>query len=313
MADTQHVDESPVTQVPLAEIFPGDSPRQGGVDFGHARRLADSEDPLPPIVVNRRTMRVIDGMHRLNAAIMRGQEVIDVRFFEGDEADAFVLAVRANVTHGLPLSLADRKAAASRILDLHPGWSNRAVAHVSGLSANTVAQLRERPTGQIDQLDARVGRDGRKRPVNSAERRALAAKLMRKDPDSSLRDIARRAGISPETARNVRAQLNRETGSAGGLPGARAPRRGMQLVGVRHPDQLLRALAADPAIRSSELGRMLLRALAASLSLDDRDARLAQTLPGYRLSDVMLAVQACAATWQRLAERLEQRRTELAE
>jgi hypothetical protein len=36
-----------------------------------------------------------------------------------------VLAVQVNVTHGLPLSLADRKVAASRIIDCYPGWSNR--------------------------------------------------------------------------------------------------------------------------------------------------------------------------------------------
>jgi hypothetical protein len=57
-------------------------------------------------------MRVIDGMYRLLAARMRGDSEIEARFFEGDDASSYVLAVKSNVEHGLPLSLADRKVAA---------------------------------------------------------------------------------------------------------------------------------------------------------------------------------------------------------
>jgi hypothetical protein len=61
-------------------------------------------------------MRVIDGMHRLRAAQLRGDHGVEVKFFDGDADEAFIAAVRANITHGLPLTLADRKAAAQRIL-----------------------------------------------------------------------------------------------------------------------------------------------------------------------------------------------------
>ncbi|MFC7729983.1 hypothetical protein [Actinomadura keratinilytica] len=69
---------------------------------------------LPPILVHRRTMRVVDGMHRLRAARLQGRCEIGVRFVDGPDADVFVAAVRANIGHGLPLSLADREAAAAR-------------------------------------------------------------------------------------------------------------------------------------------------------------------------------------------------------
>jgi hypothetical protein len=52
--------------------------------------------------------------HRLRAAVANGQEAVDVRYFDGSAADAFLRAVEANVKHGLPLSLADRRAAAQR-------------------------------------------------------------------------------------------------------------------------------------------------------------------------------------------------------
>jgi len=87
-------------------------------------------------------MGIIDGVHRVQAAILRGQKEIDAEFVDGSSEDAFVLAVRVNVDHGLPLSLADRKAAAERILDTHPDWSDRAIAAAVGLSHKTVGAIR---------------------------------------------------------------------------------------------------------------------------------------------------------------------------
>jgi hypothetical protein len=37
-------------------------------------------EKLPPILVHRATNRIIDGMHRLEAAKLRGDETISVRF-----------------------------------------------------------------------------------------------------------------------------------------------------------------------------------------------------------------------------------------
>src|SRR5690349_6262411 len=90
----------PTGTVRLSSLVICDTPRRSGESLEHVRRLAESEDELPPIVVHRPTMRVIDGMHRLRAAELRGQQEIEVRFFDGDEASSFVLAVRANIAHG---------------------------------------------------------------------------------------------------------------------------------------------------------------------------------------------------------------------
>jgi hypothetical protein len=49
------------------------SPRQGGENDEHARALAEPEERLPPIVVHGPSMRVIDGIHRVRAAIIRGE------------------------------------------------------------------------------------------------------------------------------------------------------------------------------------------------------------------------------------------------
>jgi ParB-like chromosome segregation protein Spo0J len=185
------------------------SVRRQGVQKEHVRALAEAGEALPPVLVHRATMRIIDGTHRWHAARLRGEEEIRVRFFDGDEASAFVLAVRTNIAHGLQLSLADRKAAASKIVELYPDWSNRLVASVAGLSPTTVAGIRAGRPPAAHHVSGRVGRDGRVRPLDISEGRRAAAKLIRDNPGASLRNIALQAGISPETARDVRARLRR--------------------------------------------------------------------------------------------------------
>ncbi|GAA4897117.1 hypothetical protein GCM10023237_14530 [Streptomyces coeruleoprunus] len=199
--------------VAISSLKPGESPRSQGQNREHIARLAAIEAPLPPILVNRRNMQVIDGTHRLLAAMLRGDETIRVIFFDGSPEEAFLCAVRANVAHGLPLSLADRQAAATRIVATHPHMSDRAIARVSGLGAKAVAAIRRRSTDAGQQLNTRIGRDGKVRPLNSAEGRRRAAEVMAAHPHASLREVARLAGISPATASDVRRRLR-----AGELP-----------------------------------------------------------------------------------------------
>lgn len=192
-----------VVTVPVLALRAAGSPRLNGEDKAHIARLAETETPLPPILVNRRTMRVIDGMHRLMAASLQGRETIDVIFIDGSEAGIFVRAVQENIAHGLPLSQADRRAAAERIIASHPHMSDRAIGHSADLAAKTVAGIRKRSSEDLPQSNARVGRDGRVRPLNSGEGRRRAAELLVQQPEASLRDVARAAGISPATVLDV--------------------------------------------------------------------------------------------------------------
>jgi ParB-like chromosome segregation protein Spo0J len=162
-----------------------------GEDKAHIARLVEMETSLPPILVCKRTMRVIDGMHRLLAASLQGRESIEVIFFDGTEADVFLRAVQENIAHGLPLSHADRRAAAERVIASHPHMSDRAIGYSVGLAAKTVAAIRKRSGEEVPQSAARVGRDGRVRPLNSADGRRRAAELLAQQPTASLRDVAR--------------------------------------------------------------------------------------------------------------------------
>jgi ParB-like chromosome segregation protein Spo0J len=262
-----------IVTVPVLALLPGESPRLEGEDKAHIARLAEAESPLPPVLVDRRSMRVIDGMHRLMAALLKGRETIDVEFFDGNAADGFLRAVEENVTHGLPLSQADRRAAAARIIALHPQMSDRAVAESAGLAARTVAGIRRRSTDGVPQLHARVGKDGRVRPLDGAQGRRRAAELLAEHPDASLREVARGAGVSPATALDVRKRLERGeepaparpgTGRSGddsaGPPRASRPRsRRPGRVTQPAPAFVLEKLLRDPSLRHNEQGRWLLR------------------------------------------------------
>ncbi|WP_405674160.1 ParB N-terminal domain-containing protein [Streptomyces canus] len=308
----------PVTYVRIDMLIPADSPRLAGQDAAHAQMLADSQTRLPPIVVHRSTMRVIDGMHRIRAATIRGEQEIAAEFFEGTEEEAFLISIKLNVMHGLPLSLADRKAAAARILRSYPRWSNRGIAATCGLSHKTVGVIRDRLTGEITQPDSRIGRDGHARPTDVGERRRRAAELISRNPSASLRDVAKVAGISPETVRDVRARMAKDSGPllstqpcSGGAIGLTAgvnPARPTESRMTWRPTAqrpvTMDSLRVDPALRFSESGRSLLRLLAVlTLSSDEWDS-LIDSVPAHCKATVLEAANECARAWQRFSDRL---------
>lgn len=287
-----HPELGPVATVAVAALRVSGSPRQGGENLEHIRILADTQADLPPIIVHRATMRVIDGVHRLRAARLRGQTDIAARFFDGSDNDAFVLAVSTNVAHGLPLSLTDRKSAAEHIVASHPHWSDRMIATVAGLSAATVARVR-RDRAEPEPT-SRIGHDGRVRPVNSLERRRVARAILLSEPDLSLREVARRAGISPETARAVRGKLHDSEPRPTAVPDHR-------------PDaaEIVRQLRNDPTLRFSETGRALLRLLDSRAVTADKWAAIAGNVPPHCRDAVAQVALECAQSWRMFAEQLE--------
>lgn len=255
-----------VVKVPIASLRPGESPRLEGEDKAHIAWLMETKASLPPILVDRRTMHVIDGMHRLRAASLKGLSTIDVQFFDGSPADAFLRGVEANVTHGLPLSQTDRRAAAARIVASHPQMSDRAIGEAAGLAARTVASIRRRSTDVAPQLDARIGRDGRIRPLDRVAGRRRVAELLAEHPRASLRQLARAAGVSPATVGDVRRRLQQGQGPVPdrqrqreAADTAQETRRGSrQEVNAGPPALVLEKLQRDPSLRHNEQGRRLL-------------------------------------------------------
>ncbi|WP_229924538.1 ParB/RepB/Spo0J family partition protein [Streptomyces sulfonofaciens] len=303
------------------------SPRLTGVDPGHVQLLLASDAETSPVLVHRRTMRVIDGVHRVQAALARGRREIAVRFFDGSEADAFVLAVQSNVRHGLPLSLSDRTAAAARIMESHPQWSDRAIARVSGLSPKTVAAVRRRSTEDLPQSNTRMGTDGRVRAMNAAEGRRLAGQMIEAHPGASLREVAKAAGISVSTAHDVRERLRAgddpvparsrrkkvapaEAAGPDGVVSRVAdvtPMRpaGPRLVhgGDRGPNHL-HVLRKDPSLRFTENGRALLRLFDTRTQFEEMRNRLVECVPPHCRDLVVALADDYGRFWQEFASEL---------
>lgn len=291
--------------VRLESLLLGNSPRLGGEDAGHVERLAVAGAGVPPVLVHRPTMRVVDGAHRVLAAQFRGDSTISVVYCDGTSFEAFVKSVRANLRHGLPLTKQDREVAAARILGVQPQWSDRAVAEVTGLSAPTVAEIRARATDSSCQSHRRIGRDGRVRPLSTVEGRRIAARIIEERPDSSLRDIARRAGISTGTVRDVRKRLQHGDDPVPVKYSADVAQQPPRPVPVSPDLPALRDLRKDPSLRFNEAGRALLQWLGICDMSDGQRHDLVRVLPEYRRDTFAELALQCAERWQKLAGELQ--------
>ncbi|MER6910166.1 ParB/RepB/Spo0J family partition protein [Streptomyces sp. NPDC000594] len=317
--------------VPISLLLPADSPRLGGMDENHIQRLIEAESELPAILVHRATMQIIDGMHRLRAATLKGRRTLAVTFFDGTREEAFIRAVEENIAHGLPLPLADRKAAAQRILAGRPELSDRAIAARTGLSAKTVATVRRRSPGEPPRVNTRIGADGRRYPQDTTRGRLLASQMVSAHPETPLRKIARDAGVSLGTAHDVRRRVLRgdppltDTEALGTTappapetpahhPGP-APHRRRAPGGAPCPGEardrvaVLRTLTRDPSLRNTESGRELLRWLHTQAILDSDWPTRISSVPAHCADAVAELARSCSDIWQQIANELEQART----
>ncbi|MDB1089740.1 helix-turn-helix domain-containing protein [Streptomyces sp. ACA25] len=329
MFDKPH---SAVLKVPVESLSPADSPRLEGLNHDHVQALAESGAELEPILVDRAAGRVVDGMHRLQATILRGDRDIALRYVEGPSADMFICAVKANISHGLPLTLRDRKAAVLRILNSHPHWSDRAIAAVTGVSPKTVGTLRgfsSEESPQSKQSVARVGMDGRARPVNMRERREKALALIAERPEAPLREVAERAGVSISTVHRLRRKVKSCPSTLKTAKQLAAPRAslmaaarppGFPLASVPNPCppaeaehesahsrmRAMEMLANDPSIRFTDSGRTLLRWLNGQARWLAASERLLPTVPPHCVRALSEVVSDYAKALEQLAGELQQ-------
>ncbi|MGW7069887.1 ParB/RepB/Spo0J family partition protein [Streptomyces sp. NPDC054855] len=314
-----------ISKLPIALLQFSESPRLAGQNRKYAEQLAESDTLFPPILVNRRNIQVIDGVHRVLATLLRGQKTIEARIVDLSRNDAFLLAIESNSRHGLPLSLADRRAATARLIASHPHLSDRAIAQASGLGAKSVAAIR-RSTASRTELNTRTGQDGRVRPLDRAAGRHRAAEVIAQNRQASVREVARIAGISPATASDVRKRIlagesvvgesTRQAATAP-EPSAEPPSeppsepRQIQTPEKQEPQEkptsLLEPLLHDPLILDTELGRRLVGSLRNNLVGVYQWLELADAVPPHCGDLVIALAQQNADTWREFAQALDER------
>jgi ParB-like chromosome segregation protein Spo0J len=281
--------EDKTVKLRLSDLKIGACPRRGGIRADHVKTLAELDGGWPPIVVSRTDHRVVDGIHRVAAAKALGHTMIVARLFDGSADDAYIAAIKYNVAHGLPLTLAERKEGAIHILRVQPSWSNRRIAAICGLSPVTLGTLRARlheaqsVVSNDSMGERRTGRDGRSRPVNTVAARRRVAEAIAQAPESSLRQISAQVGSSPETVRSVRAEMQSETPQLDGRDWWRY----------------------DSALSSSDGGRQLVTWLARVNIDTDVWARYLDSVPLSRIYDLAAEARRRASAWNAFADELE--------
>lgn len=156
-----------VTQLGLDRLLirPELQVRVSGLDRDHVRLLAEDPDAWPPLqaVEIGGQLVLIDGAHRYAAAQELGLKSVPVEILEvTDDGDLRKMAWEANRRHGRPLSLADRRNEAERILRVTPAVSNLEIHDRVGLAPTTIATIRERleKAGLVEGSERRVSRAG---------------------------------------------------------------------------------------------------------------------------------------------------------
>ncbi|AKA01174.1 transcriptional regulator [Streptomyces noursei ZPM] len=287
--------------------------KAAGISTGTVRdvrqRLQRNENPVPP-----RQRRA-----ELNAA----QEVEIPATMDGGTSTAIGALDQKTATQALTRDPQLRMSEEGRLLLRlsHPEWSDRAVAAATGLAAKTVAAIRRRSaTEEVPQLHTRIGRDGKARPVNSAEGRRLASTLLMEKPDASLREVAKAAGISTGTVRDVRQRLQRNENPVPPRQ-RRAELNAAQeveipatmdggtstAIGALDQKTATQALTRDPQLRMSEEGRLLLRLFATRVVDKQQRQRLIEWIPSRWRRTVTELAYSCSRDWYQFAKQLEVR------
>lgn len=213
------IDGAPTVRDPQ-ELRPG--PWSRPLVGAHLEAVRRSPESWPPVVVMSDGV-IVDGHHRVAAAVAMGLGQIRVEIFAGGLADAWVHAAKVNTRHGLSWTQQQRRAAVVAMLTQWPDWSNRRIAATVGVSEATVRRARQlaAPDAQatmtqshasatqshgLDGVQMRVGRDGRQRPSTRGAISAAVHQALDRNEGASSRDVARAVGASPSYVAHVRRQ-----------------------------------------------------------------------------------------------------------
>ena len=102
---------------------------------------------FPPVVVffDGASYWLADGFHRYFGARDAGESAIAVQVINGTKRDAVLYSLKANATHGLKRTNADKRKAVETLLkDAEwAAWSNREIARAADVSESFVRHLRE--------------------------------------------------------------------------------------------------------------------------------------------------------------------------
>lgn len=114
---------------------------------------------------------LFDGFHTVGAFEEAGRATIPVQLFVGTWQECRDAAMVANIKHkALKRTRADKERVARMTLEDHPDWSDRFIAKRLAVSPELVKKQREHVPAA--KTEARIGQDGKKRPMPPAKPKA---------------------------------------------------------------------------------------------------------------------------------------------
>jgi hypothetical protein len=134
--------------LPLDMIIVDDEnqPRTDELDQSYINQLAEISELWPPVVVvagGGGRYALVDGFHRISAAEQAGMQQISATVLSMPaDRDLLRLGFELNAAHGKPLTVADRKGYAQKLLAANSSLSDREIGRRAGLHHETVGVLR---------------------------------------------------------------------------------------------------------------------------------------------------------------------------
>lgn len=128
-----------ITKIKIDEAI---YPRSGVSEFNVGRLVSalKTGSKLPPLTVEAKSYRLVDGRHRYEAFLRESVDKVDVtEKVYASEADLFADAVRHNVGHGEPLDQYTIRAAVIRLSEY--GYSRERISEVVRLTVDQLEKI----------------------------------------------------------------------------------------------------------------------------------------------------------------------------
>jgi hypothetical protein len=135
---------------------------------------------FPPVIVfldSKGVHWLADGFHRCAAAELAGLPAIAADVRQGSRKDALLYAARANSSHGLRRTTADKRRSVLLVLGAYPKWSNRKIGEACGVDDKTVAAARRATESPGAEIPHAEGAESPASPAPNLDR--IVARLSR--------------------------------------------------------------------------------------------------------------------------------------
>ena len=151
-----------VTKKAAELIFDFDLYPRNNVDSQNVRYIMDAMKTgieMPPVVICAKSKRIIDGFHRVKAAIRLNGDDAKIQVIEktyANEADLFVDAMRYNAAHGSRLDSCDRTRCI--LISEKLNIPKESIAGALNMSLDKLAALRDTRTAKYGNLNIPIKR-----------------------------------------------------------------------------------------------------------------------------------------------------------